>query len=591
MPGINLRIVNSPELQDRSSKTAAQDRVVGLLPHLQTTDEHPLPTIMIRLFTHNGYRVWSRSFGDWKVYCESSNANRETEIMSKLKGALTGQRLTDTEAERLQKAILAIAPGSLFLVAVNQVSEQVFFMNDNLARLPIYITVSEAQFVLARDINFMLDANPGLVPNPLYLALNTVFSYVPGHGTVYDEIDTLQAGTIGLYEAKTGVLTLRDDPEARFIEQDHSGKRRARLNRLLESFAGANKRISYSANPVIALSGGFDSRAVIASMHAQKIGFDAVTYQDAENTAQEDPRIAGLIAAKLGCPHSLVTMSRIEDIHYEKLFAIKAGINYLGVAHFLQFLEELTQAYPGGYTLVTGDGGDKVMPSLVPQDAGKSESELLECIFKNNGLIEHRTACSMFGVPSEQMEAYLRGLVSKYPVANNVDRYKCFLLAERGGRWLFEGEDRNRFYGGMETPFYDYEFYREAMRIPDQWKSDRTFYRDFLVSLTPELSAIKIANGLLKPSQIGYGLISQVLDLLRRQDWLRRVRQRQKQGTLRFYSQDHLIGEIMRIQGLPGTETMISGGKGVLSDAWLRSLNRSQLNTLYTVFRVMERSV
>lgn len=69
-----------------------------------------------------------------------------------------------------------------------------------------------------------------------------------------------------------------------------------------------------------------------------------------------------------------------------------------------------------------------------------------------------------------------------------------FLIYERGFKWLFEGEDRNRFYFWSVTPFYSIPFFNYAMNCSDNNKSHYALYREFLLKLSPSASMIDNAR-------------------------------------------------------------------------------------------------
>jgi asparagine synthase (glutamine-hydrolysing) len=61
------------------------------------------------------------------------------------------------------------------------------------------------------------------------------------------------------------------------------------------------------------------------------------------------------------------------------------------------------------------------------------------------------------------------------------------MLFERGFKWLFEGEDRNRQFFWSVSPFYGREPFRLAMDCPSRLKARYALYRRFMESLSPEL--------------------------------------------------------------------------------------------------------
>jgi asparagine synthase (glutamine-hydrolysing) len=68
------------------------------------------------------------------------------------------------------------------------------------------------------------------------------------------------------------------------------------------------------------------------------------------------------------------------------------------------------------------------------------------------------------------------------------------MIYERAFKWLFEGEDRNRFYFWTVAPFYSAVFFQYAMKCPQKQKADFELYREFFRILSPSLASIENAN-------------------------------------------------------------------------------------------------
>jgi len=62
-----------------------------------------------------------------------------------------------------------------------------------------------------------------------------------------------------------------------------------------------------------------------------------------------------------------------------------------------------------------------------------------------------------------------------------------FLVFERGFKWLFEGEDRNRHFFWSTAPFYGRQVFTRAMRCPANLKANYLVYRLFMEALGPSL--------------------------------------------------------------------------------------------------------
>ncbi len=230
---------------------------------------------------------------------------------------------------------------------------------------------------MGRDISFVKAISNQLTLDPLFLALYLSLTYVPGRGTFYQEIDTLAGGTLGVYDWLTDELQISSRQELRFIEPLFGRSHKKWLAELVETFTAICVSYHTELPKVVSLSGGMDSRCVAGALQSKNIDFTAISFLDANKDAQDDVLIAVQTAELLKKTHRVLQLSPCAPEHYEKLFSLKAGLNYLSVAMFLQYLEMILALYPESALFLTGDGGDKVMRYLLPDKQLTDEKQWL----------------------------------------------------------------------------------------------------------------------------------------------------------------------------------------------------------------------
>src|SRR5262249_11125608 len=113
-------------------------------------------------------------------------------------------------------------------------------------------------------------------------------------------------------------------------------------------------------------------------------------------------------------------------------------------------------------------------------------------------------------------------VVTAYPEQTPDARFLRFGLAERGGRWGFEGEDSNRHYFWTLSPFYDRDFARAALACPDADKSGYRLYRSFLRRLHPAMLTVPDPNLGLRPDTPAFIAARRLRETARRFPRLRR---------------------------------------------------------------------
>ncbi len=576
MPGINIFSYPAGDnkgLEGRLTAGEARDR--ELFPHLERSCESPAPRVLACLREHGAQRLLKAQRAGWTCYLESEHAPAagwETWL-----DKLSAQ----AEPRKLWSELAALLPGAFFLLAVNATTGEIAYANDALARLPVYICQLEGGLALGRDIGILLDAFAELTPEPKYLALNQIFGYVPGRGSFYSQIDTLSGASFGHWDPASRKLSQSASPELRFVVPRPGENRQERLREVAEAFSQACLGLYARRSPVLALSGGYDSRAILAALAAKGVKPVSATYSDAENTAGDDVRIAAKLAVALGLEHYHLILKQEGPELYEKLFRLKRGLNYLGVAFLVDFLEQLRQSVPGGTELVTGDGGDKLLPCLLPKLPLANARDFLALLYAQNAFFAPGEAARLYGVGLEELEQHILATVESYPSRDWNERYKQFLLAERGGRWLFEGEDRNRWFCASRTPFYDPEFYRLALEIPDSWKRDLLFYRQFLKLLHPDLARIRTEGSPVGPGHWGYGAWNILRGKLGGNALLRRLKGG-LQGEVRLRTGGLLAERITALAGTDAAQKALSRPNELLTPEYLAGLNRNQLNQIYT---------
>ena len=306
---------------------------------------------------------------------------------------------------------------------------------------------------MGRDISWVKAISDQLTLNPLFMALYLSNAYIPGRGTFYQEIDTLASGTFAIYDWLTDDLQMISQPNMRFVEPLAGRAEKKRLNELVETFMDVCVSYRTKLPKLLSLSGGMDSRCVAGALQQKSIDFVPISFLDFQKEVKDDVLIASQIAELYHKSHNVIQLSLCEPEHYEKLFYLKAGLNYLPVAMFLQYLEKILAQYPQSALFLTGDGGDKVMRYLLPDKELADEKQWLNYWYSQNAIIPTKDSAAIFGIPEKEMDEYLLNHLSTYPTGNYNHKYVSAILAERSARWAFEGEDRNRYFFRSETPF------------------------------------------------------------------------------------------------------------------------------------------
>ncbi|MCB5247785.1 MAG: hypothetical protein LHW57_07170 [Candidatus Cloacimonetes bacterium] len=582
MPGINLFIDPDgvPKEQIRRCAELA-NKLCGALPALESRTAQPAPESLVVLCEHPAYLVSESRQGGWQVFLEGVSGLPEG--FSRLLQELAAPEPASLDLAKLWNRYLDGVAGSFFFLAVNPERRLVAFANDALARLPVYLYHKQGRLILGRDFGLVKGAAGMISPDPLYLALSLMLAYVPGRGTPFPEIDTLRGGTLAVYDWAQDRLSLADQPELRFPAEDHSGSPKSRLPELVELFHATVRASQGELPTLLSLSGGYDSRCVAASLLHQNIPFEACTFLDADRTTADEVAVARELASLGAFPLRVPELAETGEEEHKTLFSLKGGLNYLAASFLVQFLKRAGSSHPGGFLLLTGDGG-QVMKGLHTDREISSLEHCLELLYAREAIFDPQACARLFGIAKDDLDAYLLDLFAAYPQDSYTEKYTSFILCERGARWLFEGEDRNRCFCRCEAPLYDYRFYRLARRIPNSWKRDYAFYSSFLHALSPELSRVRYANRKWSPNQMRNPLYRLLVTRTRK---LRKPAGGTNTGSNVFSGQKWLSERILSQLSCEQLQTALPGSRRISDPKYLQSLNRTQLGNLYTITSIL----
>lgn len=384
--------------------------------------------------------------------------------------------------------ILQQQPGE-FACWINTPNSLLFF-NDQLGRLPVYACRQNGRLLMGRNLP-ELRKQVSLTPNPIGIAQTLWAGYGLSSTTMFNELEVVPPGSIGLIDKETG--------EYRVLKQsvaDYSQRNAAPIQEqakcLAEKFVSVCREMVANTDKHwhLSLSGGQDARAVLAGFAKATPHLSASSFSMGKGFA--DAIIAEQLAAQHHVPWQAIAVSPSTDDDW--LIEAKAGFNYAGMAFIRPYLEQVANAHPQ-HIMLTGDGGDKMLPYLGEPTAPTSLDALVEKILIRHAIVPAALAAKAAGLHRDELAQSVYQCVAAYPEPSMNDRSIHFVLSERARRAYFEGEDRNRLFMWSTTPFYHPEFVQMAMQVPDEYKKRYRFYHAFMQELDASLQTIPDANG------------------------------------------------------------------------------------------------
>ena len=431
-------------------------------------------------------------------------------------------RWADGDDDRLG-SWLASTDGEFLLVSVPKAGGDVTVVNDALGRLPAYRANVGGADVVSRELKFVREAarrtGSPLELDRLGAAQTILFGYRMRERTLFDGVLRVPpAARLSVGSSAEGARLYRHD----FGERTNRSKSvEENARRLARRFVGAcRRRAERSGTPVVSLSGGFDSRSVIAGLAAADAPVEAASFVRPKGRADADVDGARSVAAALDVPWTPYHVAEREE-HTRLLLDTMQGSNSLGMSFILDFLCAVRDDYDAP-TLFTGDGGDKVFPGVRPARSFEDVDDLLEYILDVKAVNSVEAAATIAGIAPEDLRESVRTTLSLYPESSLADRYLHFYRYERGINWLHLGEDRNRYYCWSTSPFYAFPLFRDAANCPESQKSEMELYRRFLGELSPRLVDLPYADFGAPVTSAEYRLKRWGYDLLHRHPRLKR---------------------------------------------------------------------
>ncbi|MFX0134057.1 MAG: asparagine synthase-related protein [Candidatus Hodarchaeota archaeon] len=430
-----------------------------------------------------------------KIYNKTSNRieNELRRISNFLSNSKNG-------IEEIVNKWILDSDGDYIVLIFDKVKNMFFIFNDALGRLPLYYYYKQesGNFVLSREVKFILNFMDKIKFNKLAIAEYLLFRYPLGKSTLIENVYRLEPAKLMQFNTVTGNLKIRTVHYWNFDNKNIENKNiKEEVNDLVELFLDACKHRKDSFKNfkhIISLSGGLDSRAVVAGLKEVNAVPTAVTYLDFEKNSQSDVYIAKKVAKTLNFDWKLFELAESDIKKIERLIFLKDGLNYAKMGFILDFFLKIKLSYGDKIVYYTGDGGSIKKP-LLPCMPITCLDKLTDLIIANNtGDFDLNTINSLLDITADTMKGHIKDCISKYPEDSLKQKYIHFLMFEKGFKWQFEGEDRNRFYFWTIAPFYSIPLFDYAMNISDKHKRYYKLYKEFMEKLNQDCANLNTAR-------------------------------------------------------------------------------------------------
>lgn len=510
MPGLTVWATSKPAESDAAAFNAAQACMLHAEDYAAAVSLS-VPGLRVGHVGYPHYPIRSFAAGDNTVYFEgrvyaTDRAPLDAELRS-----IAEQAFDDPVGmeSRVREWIISAEGEYVVLIASPQRKELLLF-TDPLGRLPLYYHADDSQLLLARECKFVQSLKPRPGYDPIGCAQAIWLGYPLGERTPFRDVIRapgamllhvcFKSHPIRLKRSVLLTLNMDDKDTASRSGAQHASE----LVEIFESVCtkwGSQPDVTQN---IVSLSGGHDSRAVAAGLAKAAAPCVATTYLDSGGRARRDAAIAERVAEALGFDWNLLETPAPTQDDAERLIRFKDGLNYIGMAYILSYLDQIVARWGRGALYITGDGGDKVLPDLRPRPGIRSMDTLVEALARKHSHCQAHQAEAVMKLPPGTLVSEMRDTLSQYPEDTLPQKAVHYVVYERGRKWLFEGEDRSRFFLWHTSPFYSFSFFRRCMRVPDRLKRYNSVYREFLMKLSPQCAAIPVAHVGVAPTHRTY---------------------------------------------------------------------------------------
>ncbi|GAB4295014.1 MAG: hypothetical protein Kow0098_16980 [Ignavibacteriaceae bacterium] len=394
------------------------------------------------------------------------------------------------------KSWLKETDGDFIITCINTETSDWLILNDYLGRLPFYLFKEHDRIIISREILFYNNILGNISFDKIGISESLLFGYPLKDRTLFDNIKRIPPATLIYFISEE-----KRFHKIKVLELDLNSNKEEKpdnINELVETAVqlfktGVHNRLDNTNWNIISLSGGLDSRSVAAACSGRNQNLIAATYVGYNKVAENDSKVAQKIADKLNLNWKLYNINSPTFDNALRLLGYKCGMNTLLSSFLLSFYQALLNDYGRNAIYITGDGGDKVFPDHRAPDKSWNIDKLIDYTVSTKYFLNIKQIAKLLSISAQDILHNIKSTFIDYPETDFRDKFKRFIIAERGIKWLFEAEDRNRFYFQSIAPMYSVPFFSFMMNVNDNLKVKYRFYNHFINRLYPEINKFENA--------------------------------------------------------------------------------------------------
>jgi len=383
--------------------------------------------------------------------------------------------------------------GDFVIIICDFREKKLIIMNDRYGSRPIYYTVGNNRLIFASEVKAILeDKTFKKEINDETVIDYFAFGMILGNKTFFKGVEVLPPASVFVY--KNGETSIEHYWNFKY-HPNYSISEEEIVDQLVKTFKKAiERRMKYNYRYGVSLSGGLDSRTVVAAINKDKIK-DVLTFTFGPLDCDET-KIAKKVSEKAETKFKAleITPQMIIDNAKKEVY-LSDGFDYIGVSYIPYISKTIRSDIDvvfGGFLLDTIIANPWLTIEMIN---AKSEEELFDILFKKWRFLSDKELSKLFVA-----EYYNK--IKSYPFSSFKEAFDeikedcpgnksdLFEIQNHARRWTLMGIVLER--TAIEHPSLtlDNEFIDVALTIPPELRLNYHIYRKFLKKLSPELAKI-----------------------------------------------------------------------------------------------------
>lgn len=393
--------------------------------------------------------------------------------------------------------------GSFLLAIWDSETKKLVIANDRYGLFPLYYANSEGLLLFASEVKSILRLKSfPRVLDERSMADFFSFGYILGNRTLLKDVKLLPPACICIADSRKNDITMKKYWNPSFVEdkRTHLENVAKTLGMLLKN--SVNKRIPKKKRLGLALSGGIDSRTILAEIEPNRLN-QVFAFTLGMKEGSSDLHTAKMMCDRLQISHHFyrLTAENLRDFA-RKAVSLTDGmwpfqLSYGSYAVYPELKKHFDTVFVGtAGELFHGRNnllGDDILNAA-------DDDELAEILYrKENSLIPYDEQERFFSPNYEHIVEYsfhdLREEITKAGDISMVNKADYFYLWNRFRRSMNLGHIHLRSYFDCKTPFLDYDLIDYIQTVPQSIRLSKVVQRQvFSTSYCPELGNIPYAR-------------------------------------------------------------------------------------------------